>query len=145
MQENSLGHVIQGASLSQGDPANPNHTAVGSRLGLLHTCWLSRTWASTNHQQQRSHGEHTMKKTSLISALLFVLLLSGCATTKDGATWKCTANGLVDSMYSGGDYAYIHLQGFSKGGDYKVQLNNQKTVATGTTANGTPFTCTRVK
>jgi hypothetical protein len=86
-----------------------------------------------------------MKKTTLVSALLLMLFLTGCATTGDRSTWKCTADGLVDSMYSGGDYAYIHLQGFSKGGDYKVQLNDQKTVATGTTANGTPFTCTKVR
>ncbi|MFC1886314.1 hypothetical protein ACFLZM_04595 [Thermodesulfobacteriota bacterium] len=51
----------------------------------------------------------------------------------------------MDANYSGGDYAYIHLEGYSKGNDYKVKLNAQKTEASGTTGDGTPFTCTKLK
>ncbi|CAC9601145.1 hypothetical protein [uncultured Gammaproteobacteria bacterium] len=35
-------------------------------------------------------------------------------------------NGLVDFSYSGGDTANIHLQGYSRGGDYPVVLNENK-------------------
>ena len=57
-------------------------------------------------------------------------------------TWKCTASGLVNASYDGGDSAYVHLVGFSSGGTYPVTRNKAGTVATGTTANGTRFTCT---
>jgi len=57
-------------------------------------------------------------------------------------SWKCTASGLVTASYDGGDSAYVHLTGFSYGGTYPVTKNKAGTVATGTTANGTKFTCT---
>lgn len=48
---------------------------------------------------------------------------------------------MVNGSYDGGNSAYIHLEGFSSGGNYPVTLNSSRTVATGTTANGTKFTC----
>lgn len=75
--------------------------------------------------------------------VLLVATISGCATTGDGASWKCSAQGLVSSYYTGSDSAMIHLQGFSSGGNYKVTKNAQGTEATGTTGNGTPFTCVK--
>ncbi len=53
--------------------------------------------------------------------------------------WTCNAPGLLNSSYSGGDTAYIHLSGFQTGGVYKVAKKGN--VATGKTANGTTFTC----
>jgi len=89
--------------------------------------------------------EMVMRTMKFLLVVLTVVIISGCATTGDGATWKCTAHGLVNSYYTGSDSAMIHLQGFSSGGSYKVTKNAQGTEATGTTANGTPFTCVKTK
>jgi hypothetical protein len=75
--------------------------------------------------------------------VLTIATISGCATTGDGASWRCSAQGLVNSYYTGSDSAMIHLQGFPSGGNYKVTKNAQDTEASGTTANGTPFTCVK--
>jgi hypothetical protein len=82
-------------------------------------------------------------KFSLVA--LAMAAFSGCAATGDDATWKCSAQGLLNSYYVGSDNAMIHLQGFSSGGNYKVSKNAQGTEATGTTANGTPFKCVKTK
>lgn len=73
--------------------------------------------------------------------ILPLILLAGCATTEDGSTWSCSAKGMVSGRYTGGTSAYIHLAGFSAGGQYPVTVSDG--VATGKTKNGTPFTCTR--
>jgi hypothetical protein len=49
----------------------------------------------------------------------------------------------VNSRYTGGDTALIHLQGFSSGGNYPVTKSADGNVATGTTANGTAFQCVK--
>lgn len=84
-----------------------------------------------------------MKKATRLAPIFSILILSACATPGDGAKWECSANGLVNSTYDGSDSAYVHLQGFSSGGNYPVKLNEQRTEAMGTTANGTPFKCVR--
>lgn|GEM_PF-2056655 len=75
--------------------------------------------------------------------LMLVLAIAGCAASGDGATWTCTANGLISASYNGSDYAQVHLQGYTTGGSYKVALNAPRTEAAGTTANGTPFKCVK--
>jgi hypothetical protein len=85
----------------------------------------------------------TMRTTLVSLVALAAIAISGCATPGDGASWKCSAQGLVNSHYTGSDYAMIHLQGYSSGGNYKVTKNTQDTEATGTTANGTPFKCVK--
>ena len=82
----------------------------------------------------------TLKFSSIV---LMAATIAGCATTGEGANWKCSANGLVNSYYTGSDRAMIHLQGFSSGGNYIVTKNSRGTEATGNTANGTPFTCVK--
>jgi hypothetical protein len=77
--------------------------------------------------------------------VLLAIGLAGCQTSGGGPAWSCTANGLINANYNGSDYAQIHLQGYSTGGSYKVTLNEQRTEATGTTANGTPFKCMKAK
>jgi hypothetical protein len=86
-----------------------------------------------------SHASIALLATSI------ALAISGCASPGDGATWTCSATGLVSGRYDGSEYANVQLQGFSRGSDYKVKLNEQRTEATGTTANGTPFTCVKAK
>lgn len=54
--------------------------------------------------------------------------------------WTCSAPGLVSGSYDGGGTAYIHLAGFPDGGNYSVQTIGAKKV-TGTTKNGTKFSC----
>lgn len=56
-----------------------------------------------------------------------------------GAKWTCKAPGLRAASYDGGDMAYVHLEGFNRGGHYKVTRKGN--TATGQTANGTVFTC----
>ena len=57
-------------------------------------------------------------------------------------SWKCTAPGLVNGSYDGGETAFIHLVGFTSGGNYAVTKDKSGKVVTGTTGNGTKFTCT---
>lgn len=80
---------------------------------------------------------------SLAITLVLALVAASCATTGASSSWKCSANGLADSSYSGSDYAYVRLQQYSAGGSYKVILNEQKNEARGITKDGTPFTCTK--
>ena len=72
------------------------------------------------------------------------LVLAGCASTGDGAKWTCASEGLVNSNYTGGDFAMVQLQGFASGGSYKVIKNSAATEAKGVTANGTPFVCKKL-
>ena len=69
--------------------------------------------------------------------------LGACASTGVSSAWACSASGLVNSHYTGGDTALIHLQGFSSGGNYPVTKSADGNVATGTTANGTAFQCAK--
>lgn len=72
------------------------------------------------------------------------LMLFAAAATPAGAAekWKCSAAGLIAATYTGGATAYIHLSPFAYGGNYKVTKKGSK--ATGVTANGTRFTCSKV-
>jgi hypothetical protein len=85
-----------------------------------------------------------MKNVSLVSifGLMLPALIAGCATDGSLTTkqWKCEANNLINSNYTGGDYAMIHLAPYESGGRYKV--TKEGSTATGTTANGTKFVCT---
>ena len=82
-------------------------------------------------------------KSMWLVSVLAVGLLSACASPGSGSSWGCTASGLVNSHYTGGDSALIHLQGFSSGGNYAVTKSADGNVATGTTANGTAFQCVK--
>jgi hypothetical protein len=73
------------------------------------------------------------------AAALAAVAVVASAAIAQGKPWKCTATGLVSGSYEGGATAYIHLEGFSKGGTYPVTKKGN--VATGVTANGTKFTC----
>lgn len=84
-----------------------------------------------------------MGSIKFLLTVLVMIAISGCATTGDGAVWKCSAKGIVNSYYTGSETAMIHLQGFPSGGTYKVTKNDQGTEATGTTGNGTPFACVK--
>lgn len=86
-----------------------------------------------------------MKNATFLASFCAVLILAACATTGDGGNWTCSAKGLVNSYYTGGFNAMIHLEGYSSGGTYEVTKNAEGTEATGTTANGTPFKCIRKK
>lgn len=74
----------------------------------------------------------------------FALVSSGQCAERPAApkTWKCSASDLVKASYDGEDSTHVHLVGFSYGGTYPVTRNKAGTVATGTTAKGTRFTCT---
>ncbi len=78
------------------------------------------------------------------SVCMSIILLSGCVSSQNGSNWQCSANGMINSSYSGGNTAMIHLSGYSRGGHYKVSKNEAGTVATGNTGNGTPFVCKKV-
>ncbi len=87
----------------------------------------------------KQEGGKAMRAFAMIAAALLGALSPALA--QPGGTWTCSAPGLVNGEYSGGDSAYIHLTGFSSGGRYAV--NRQGNTATGVTANGTRFTCRR--
>lgn len=79
-------------------------------------------------------------------SMIFSALVCACVPTLACAqtaytAWKCSAPGLRAAKYDGGEKAYVHLEGFSHGGTYKVIRKGK--IATGTTANGTSFTCTQ--
>lgn len=86
------------------------------------------------------------------SKLIKFIVAAGVATTltgcvagndKEASAWQCEAEGLVNARYNGSDYAYVHLQGYSRGENYKVSMNSAGTKATGKTGNGTPFSCSK--
>jgi hypothetical protein len=56
-----------------------------------------------------------------------------------GQPWKCRGPGLKAFNYSGGDSAYVLLTGADTGGTYPVTKTGK--IVTGTTSNGTKFTC----
>ena len=91
-----------------------------------------------------------MKPAYLVPGLVAGLFaVTACTTTEPDTTtaatapaaWTCSAQNLVNSRYSGGSSAYIHLKGYGSGGRYRVTKQNDSRV-TGTTKDGTPFTCT---
>jgi hypothetical protein len=84
-----------------------------------------------------------MKPTHVVVSASLISVLTGCATGGDGATWKCSAKGLINSNYNGLSMAMIHLQGYGSGGSYKVDKNAAGTEAKGVTADGTPFACVK--
>jgi hypothetical protein len=67
------------------------------------------------------------------------MLFAPAAMAKD-KTWKCSAPGIKEGRYTGGDTAYIHLSAFPTGGDYRLTKKYKKSV-TGFTANNTRFVC----
>lgn len=64
-----------------------------------------------------------------------------CSATGANAKWVCKAPGLVKSSYNGGSTAYIHLRPYKRGNTYAVVKT--KKGASGTTSNGTRFTCAK--
>ncbi|MFT0859701.1 hypothetical protein [Ancylobacter sp. G4_0304] len=66
-------------------------------------------------------------------------LFSALPAAHAAPSWTCEAPGLRTAKYDGGAKAYVHLDGFSRGGNYAVTRKGN--VATGVTANGTSFTC----
>ena len=56
--------------------------------------------------------------------------------------WTCTAQGLAEFRYDGSDWARIRLAAYSSGGSYKVTKDKTGDIATGVTADRTPFVCT---
>lgn len=85
------------------------------------------------------------KLTKILAVVAVSAAFTGCVAgnDKDGAAWICEAKGMVSSNYDGSNYAYVHLQGYSQGARYKIQLNEGMTEATGKTGNGTPFSCSK--
>ena len=82
----------------------------------------------------------------LFSSALFGLYNNVAAQKQDEKQpekkWVCTVPShaqLISFYYTGGDWAQIHIAPYSSGGSYKVTKVDG--VATGTTANGTEFTC----
>jgi hypothetical protein len=74
-----------------------------------------------------------MKQALLILGLLLA------STSAYAQAWTCSAPGMISGSYDGGESAYIHLNGFPTGGTYPVRKQGKR--ATGTTKNGTAFTC----
>ncbi len=56
--------------------------------------------------------------------------------------WTCTAEGLVEFRYDGGDWARIRLAAYTNGGSYKVVKDATGDIAKGITQDRTPFVCT---
>ena len=56
------------------------------------------------------------------------------------AKWTCSAKGMKKGSYSGGTSAYIHLESYKSGNRYPVTVVNP-TKVTGSTSDGTNFTC----
>ena len=72
--------------------------------------------------------------------LVAVSMLFAPAAMAEDKTWKCSAPGIKEGRYAGGDTAYIHLLAFPTGGDYPLTKKRKK-VVTGFTANNTRFVC----
>ena len=77
-------------------------------------------------------------KVATLGLMIAALALCNSNASSQGS-WTCSAPGLQNSSYSGGDTAYIHLAGFNSGNNYPVTKKGK--VASGVTKNGTRFTC----
>ena len=80
-----------------------------------------------------------IKKTPLALAAISLFALNAAAQAAPTGSWSCTAPGLASASYDGGSMAYVHLASYPDGGTYAVTKSGNK--ATGTTKNGTRFTC----
>ena len=83
-----------------------------------------------------------IKDMRLVSVLGAGALIA-CVSPVSGEAWACSASGLLNSHYTGGGTALIHLQGFNSGCNYPVTKSADGNVAMGTTANGTAFQCVK--
>ena len=73
---------------------------------------------------------------------VFIFTQTATAGTVDaGNGWTCTADKIKEARYKGGKRAYIHLDPYGRGDNYRVTLNSTKTEATGKTGDDTPFVC----
>ena len=88
-----------------------------------------------------SLASHALAGLAMLAAMGLASPASAQGAAPAKKTWKCSAPGMISGSYDGGSQAYIHLEGFSSGGQYAVTRNAAGTIATGTTANGTKFTC----
>ena len=85
------------------------------------------------------------------TALVFSCTMTANVTLYSAETsiikngWQCTADGLAEADFNGGQTARIRLAGYRRGSDYPVTFNADKTEAKGTTGDGTPFTCVKQK
>ena len=75
-----------------------------------------------------------------IATIVAMLMLFATEAMARDKTWKCSAPGLKEGRYAGGDTAYIHLSAFPTGGDFALTQKRKKAV-TGFTNNGTRFVC----
>ena len=75
-----------------------------------------------------------------VAAFIAVSMLFGTEAMARDKTWKCSAPGLKEGRYAGGETAYIHLSAFPTGGDFVLTQKRKKAV-TGFTNNGTRFVC----
>lgn len=64
------------------------------------------------------------------------------AAAQGSQKWVCDARLIASHDYNGGDRATIRLAPYPQGGSYAVKKNEAGNVATGSTADGTAFTCT---
>ena len=55
--------------------------------------------------------------------------------------WTCTAEGLAEFRYDGSGWAHIRLAAYLAGGNYRVSKDTTGDVASGVTADRTPFVC----
>lgn len=84
-----------------------------------------------------------MIETRFFGAALIAASVTGLAGPAAAVTWECKASQIQNYSYDGGDSAYIHLAPFQRGSNYPVTVSKDGKKATGVTANGTPFTCTK--
>jgi hypothetical protein len=75
-----------------------------------------------------------------VAALIAVSALFATEAMARDTVWVCSAPGLKEGRYAGGDTAYIHLSAFPTGGDFALTKKRKKAV-TGFTSNGTRFVC----
>jgi len=76
----------------------------------------------------------------IIGAIAASALLG--TSSANAASWTCSAAKLKNYSYSGGTIAMIHLSPYKSGGRYSVKKVNANKV-TGTTKDGTKFTCVK--
>jgi len=98
---------------------------------------------------------HRRLPRAILAARLALLAFAGSVLAAQAAenpeasrgksTWKCSADGLAAAEYDGSASAFIRLVRYSRGSMYPVKLNDERTEATGTTGDGTPFKCVLVK
>lgn len=82
-----------------------------------------------------------MRFVDILAKTVFVVAVTTMSYPARAQSWTCSAPELISGSYDGGDTAYLHFPGHSRGSYYPVRKNGKR--ATGVTKRGKAFVCSQ--